>query len=104
MIWTGWLLSAEVAGGEDRPGDAEGEHVGRWVAGHEDVFIAEPEVEGELWIGEDVADAEACGGAGELLVGLGAVGVVDGLAGGVEPGDIGGADAVATEGFDVEAK
>ena len=92
-----------MAGGEDRPGDAEGEHVWRGVVGYEDVFEAEAEVEGKPWVGYDIANAETCGGAGELLVGLGAVGVVDGLAGGVEPGDVGGADAIAAEGFDVEA-
>lgn len=92
-----------MASGEDGPGDAEGEHVGGGVAGYEDVFVAEAEVEGELWIGEDITEAEACGGAGKLLVGFGAVGVVDGLAHGVEAGDVGCSDTISAEGFDVEA-
>jgi len=92
-----------MAGGEDGPGDAEGEYVGGRVIGYEDMFVAEPEIEGEFWIRQDIANAEACGGAGEFLVGLGAIGVVNGLAGGVEAGDISGADAIAAEGFEVEA-
>lgn len=97
------LGACEVAGGKDRPGDAEGEDGGAGVAGDEGVFVAEPEVEGEIGIWEDIADAEPCGGAGELLIDFGTVGAIDRLTRGVEFGDIGAADAIAGEGLEVPA-
>ena len=67
------------------------------------MFVAEPEVEGKIGVTDDITDPEAGGGAGEFLVYFGAVGGVDRLAVGVEFGDIGGADAVAAKGFEIEA-
>jgi len=67
------------------------------------VFEAEAEVEGKAGIGEDIAYAEADGGAGEFLVHFGTIGVIDDIAVCVPPGDVGGAEAVAREGFEVEA-
>jgi len=64
-----------ATGGEHGPGDAEGQDAGRGVAGGEDVCKAEAEVEGEFWIGNDVAEAETGGGTGGGLVLFGAIGV-----------------------------
>ena len=68
------------------------------------MFVAEAEVEGKAGVGEDIADSQAGGGAGEFLVDFGAVGVDERVAVGVEFLDVGGADAIAAEGFDIEAR
>ena len=92
-----------MAGGEDGPGDAEGQDAWGGVAGYEDVFEAEAEVKGEIGPGDDITDAEAGRGAREFLIHFGAVGIVEGVAVGVEFGDVGCADAGAAKGFDIES-
>lgn len=98
-----WLLLLKPAGGEDGPGDAEGEDGGSGVAGDEDMFEAETEVQREFCGWEDIAESQARGGAGCLLVYVGAVAVEDRVAGGIELLDVGTAGRITCEGFDIPA-
>lgn len=104
MKWMDWLLSAEVAGGEHGPGNAEGEQVWGWVIGNEDMFVTEAEVEREVGVWENIPYTEACGHAGEFLVLFASIGVVLELSVGIQLRDIGGADAIAGKGFEIETR
>ena len=64
---------------------------------------AEAEVDGKAWVGEDIADAEACGGAGGLLVEFATIRVIEDVATGICSCDVGAADGVTGEVVDIEA-
>ena len=64
---------------------------------------AEAEVDGQARIGEYIAYAEACCGAGGFLVDLCAIRVIEEVAVGVGSGDVGAADGVTGERLNVPA-
>ena len=96
-------MSGQPTAGEDGPGDAEVQHIWGGVAGDEDVFVADTEIDGVFGIGDDIAETQAGDGAAAFFVLFGAVGVEDGVVVGVGPLDIGAADAIAGNWFCVPA-
>lgn len=99
----GWLLCLQATAGEDGPGDAEVQHIWGGVAGHEDVFVADAEIDGVSGAWDDIAETQAGDRAAALFVLFGSIGVEDGAAVGVGPLDIGSTDAIAGNGFCVPA-
>lgn len=65
------------------------------------MFESETEIQRKFCGRQDIADAQAGGGAGCFLVDVGAVAIVDGVAGSIEFLDVGIAEDVTREGFDV---
>lgn len=96
-------MSGQPTAGEDGPGDAEVQHIGGGVAGDEDMFVPDAEIDGVSGIGGDIAETQAGDGAAALFVLFGAIGVEEGVAVGVGSLDIGAADAIAGDGFCVPA-
>ena len=95
------LLLLETAAGEYGPGHAEGQEAGGGT-GDEDVLKAQAEIEWTAGVVKDITNTEPGGSAVEFFVYLRTIRIKERVAVRIGFLDIGGAEGIAGEGFDIE--